>query len=159
MESSQHVDTVNFNNEEVFFGATFTSESTTEQASAFHEEMRHNPNEREEMVKILPLDTTDIVSGETRQLLINFKLWTTSSPTSDGEVFVSVMDRQKLNEVKEVGAILETYRYFNSLDTVAAFIPIKRRVVVESGRRDVRDPLYSSLLTTATQRAAQDAPA
>ncbi|KAK2946770.1 hypothetical protein BLNAU_18300 [Blattamonas nauphoetae] len=157
METSQLVDLINFNNEEVFFGSTFTSESTAEQVRAFHEEMRHNPNKRKEMVKIRTLDTADLVSGEERQLLINFKLWTTSSPTSDGTGFVSAMDRQKLNEVKEVGAILVTYRYFNSLDTDAVFIPIKTRVVVESGRRDLRDPLRSSLLTTAAQRATQDA--
>ncbi|KAK2962500.1 hypothetical protein BLNAU_2332 [Blattamonas nauphoetae] len=51
------------------------------------------------MVTVLPLDMTELVSGEERQLLINFKLWKTSSPTSDGTGFVPAMDRRKLNEL------------------------------------------------------------
>ncbi|KAK2959316.1 hypothetical protein BLNAU_5625 [Blattamonas nauphoetae] len=100
--TSQLVDLIDFNNEEVFFGSIFTSESTTEQASAFNEE-----------------------------------LWTTSSPTSDGTVFVSVMDRQLLNEVKEVGAILVTYRDFHSLDSDAYTPGLNQDIVKLEGNESM----------------------
>ncbi|KAK2949876.1 hypothetical protein BLNAU_15179 [Blattamonas nauphoetae] len=117
-------------------GGVFTWAASTERIFSksaslhqlFHAEMRHNQNKRKEMVTVLPLDTTELVSGEERQLLINFKLSKTSSPTSDGTGFVPAMDRQKLNEVKEFGVILVTYRYCNSLDTDAVFIPITTRL-------------------------------
>ncbi|KAK2955357.1 hypothetical protein BLNAU_9750 [Blattamonas nauphoetae] len=93
METSHLVDLINYNNVEVILESTFTSESTAEQLRAFHAEMRHNPNKRKEMVKIRTLYTADLVSGEERQLLINFKLWKPSSPTSNGTGFVPAMDR------------------------------------------------------------------
>ncbi|KAK2959423.1 hypothetical protein BLNAU_5472 [Blattamonas nauphoetae] len=71
METSKLVDMINLNNEDVFFGSIFTSESTAEQVKAFHEEMRLNPNWYKEMVKIRTLGTTDLVSGEERQSPIN----------------------------------------------------------------------------------------